>query len=406
MYDQGADSSSLEALEFILGVESSQRFLSKVLGKHFLHYRTTQANRFGELLSIEVLDEVLGSYGLRSPDIRLVQLDRDIKAADYGWRDGLVDPLRVARLFSEGATVVFGALQDRHEPLRRLCSSLAREAGGRTQTNIYLTPQGSQGFSPHWDTHDVFVLQVEGSKRWRIYGGGLEHPLPHQKFNPELYGPGPVEAEFTLSAGETLYIPRGLMHAAETIDEMSIHITLGLIAYSWADLLADCLVEITKRCPGWRANVPFGFGRERRSGFSDTSARFAELLITLPEEVDVEAVLTARLDVVGAAHRPRARDYLRQAIRAADLGEDDIVECRPGLGCRLETRNDRVLLHTGRRKVDFPVAALPTLDVILGKGAIRAGDIDDRLDWSSRRVVLTTLIREGLVAKEGRRSTR
>ena len=135
--------------------------------------------------------------------------------------------------------MVFEALQHRQEPLRRLCARLCREAGVRTQTNIYLTPPGSQGFRAHWDTHDVFVLQVCGSKRWHLYEGGPDSPLPHQKFDPDQHAPGAHQDEFTLNSGDTLYIPRGQMHAAETTDEISLHITLGLIAYSWADLLAD-----------------------------------------------------------------------------------------------------------------------------------------------------------------------
>ena len=388
-----------EALRFILGSESHVRFLSDVLGRRYLHCRTDEPRRFDELLSFDALDSVLGSYGLRSGDIRLVQLDREIKASDYGWRGGLVDPLRVARLFSEGATVVFGSLQDRHDPLRRLCARLAQEAGGRTQTNIYLTPRESQGFRVHWDTHDVFVLQVAGSKRWRIYGGGLKHPLPHQKFDPELHEHGGVETEFTLAAGETLYIPRGVMHAAETTEETSIHITLGLIAYSWADLLVDCVMEIAGRSPIWRANIPFGFGREAPSGFAGARAQFTELIRALPQEVDLETVLSARLDLVGSAQRPRAQDYLRQASQAADLSEEHVVECRPDLAYRLEAQNGRILVHSGRRQVDFPGAARPTLESVLGRGPARAGDIEDGLDWPSRRVVLTTLIREGLVIK-------
>ena len=33
----------------------------------------------------------------------------------------------------------------------------------------YLTPAGSQGFAPHYDDIDAFVLQLEGKKHWKVY---------------------------------------------------------------------------------------------------------------------------------------------------------------------------------------------------------------------------------------------
>ena len=35
--------------------------------------------------------------------------------------------------------------------------------------NVYLTPPGTQGFAPHFDDVDVFLLQLEGKKHWRLY---------------------------------------------------------------------------------------------------------------------------------------------------------------------------------------------------------------------------------------------
>lgn len=35
--------------------------------------------------------------------------------------------------------------------------------------NAYLTPPNSQGFAPHYDDIEAFVLQIEGRKRWKLY---------------------------------------------------------------------------------------------------------------------------------------------------------------------------------------------------------------------------------------------
>ena len=36
-------------------------------------------------------------------------------------------------------------------------------------SNAYLTPPNSQGFAPHYDDIEAFILQVEGKKHWRLY---------------------------------------------------------------------------------------------------------------------------------------------------------------------------------------------------------------------------------------------
>lgn len=33
----------------------------------------------------------------------------------------------------------------------------------------YLTPPGTQGFAPHYDDIEAFILQLEGRKHWRLY---------------------------------------------------------------------------------------------------------------------------------------------------------------------------------------------------------------------------------------------
>ena len=65
-----------------------------------------------------------------------------------------------------GATLVLQALHRTWPPLIRFGTELAAELGHPVQINAYITPPENQGFAAHYDTHDVFVLQVAGSKRW------------------------------------------------------------------------------------------------------------------------------------------------------------------------------------------------------------------------------------------------
>jgi ribosomal protein L16 Arg81 hydroxylase len=394
--DRGSDRISSDAIAWILDLPDSAEFVSQYLGRRWYHAKSERRDRFADLLSFAQLDEVLGTYGIKVPTVRLVRADEEIPGSEYIWRDQMVDPAQAARLFSQGATVIFGALQDRHEGMRRLCSLVSEQISARTQTNIYLTPPDSQGFKPHWDTHDVYVMQIEGSKRWRMYGGGPEKPLQDQKFDPEAHEPGDVDAEFTQQAGEVLDIPRGIMHAAVTTDVISLHVTLGVMPYTWSNLLVDCVSELVERHPEWRQNVPFGFAREG-ADLNALRTRLAALVGRVAEEADLPTVIAERHRVFESSLRPRATDLLRQASGAAAVSERDRVRWRPGVPGRIEARNGRVVLVSGGREVDFPAAATKTLRCLLDGEPLLASDVDDGLDWESRRVVISSLIREGLV---------
>lgn len=110
-----------------------------------------------------------------------------------------------------------------------------------TGANVYLTPANSQGFAPHYDDIEAFVLQLEGKKHWKVY-----KPRTTAEQLPRESSPNFKQAEIgqpildvILEAGDLLYFPRGFIHQATTVPgHHSLHITLS--AYqknSYADLL-------------------------------------------------------------------------------------------------------------------------------------------------------------------------
>jgi len=362
-------------------------------------------HRFRDLLPFQVLDSVLGTFGLGPGEIHVVSSKRKIISTEYHLHD-LIDPMRVAKLFAEGATVIFRALHRRHEPLRRLCAALASQSGFRTQANIYVTPPHSQGFRPHWDTHDVFILQIQGSKQWRIYAGGDDRPLAGREYDAEEHEAGAGEAEVTVSPEDTRYIPRGVTPASESRDDVSIHVTLGLIPYTWIELVTSCLAELALRDGSWRDCIPFGLGPDGERDADEVRAGLKDRLENVVEEMDVERVLRRHQDEISGVSRPCAGNYLWQANMGAEwLSENDTVQLRPELACRIEARDDRTVVVEAGRELDFPRIAEATLTEIVAKGRVMAGGIEDELDWASRKTILTTLIRAGIVETRGRERT-
>ena len=107
--------------------------------------------------------------GLRTPFLRIAK-DGNVLASPRFTRGGgvgatiadQIDTDAVAKSYAEGATVVFQGLHRTCEPLMEFTAQLVADLGHPVQVNAYLTPPAAQGFSAHYDTHDVFVDQVAG----------------------------------------------------------------------------------------------------------------------------------------------------------------------------------------------------------------------------------------------------
>lgn len=175
---------------------------------------------------------------------------------------------RIYAHYREGATLSLTHLHKHWNPLADLCRDLGEVFSIGCQTNSYLTPRASRGLTGHFDTHDVLVLQVAGSKRWRTGGNPVPLPLPHQTSagvrNP-LY-----DQEFDLDAGDLLYLPRGYLHEAEALDGVSFHLTIGLLPLTYAELLAAEVEKVLEGDVAFRRGLPVGFHRDpdaRRTGW-------------------------------------------------------------------------------------------------------------------------------------------
>ncbi|KAM9840001.1 ribosomal oxygenase 1 [Aulostomus maculatus] len=120
-------------------------------------------------------------------------------------------------------------------------SILQEQFGSMAGANVYLTPPGTQGFAPHYDDIEAFVVQLEGKKHWRVY-----NPRTEDEVLPVLSSPNFNQAEIgkpilevVLQAGDLLYFPRGFIHQGDCLpDTHSLHITISSYQKnSWGDLL-------------------------------------------------------------------------------------------------------------------------------------------------------------------------
>jgi hypothetical protein len=359
-----------------------------------LHVARGEPGRFDDLLSARDADRLITEPGLRHPGFRLVKAGARLELRDYSgdvpWRPtpftGVADVPRVLAEVDAGATVVLQGLHLNWRPLAAYCRGLEARLGQPAQANAYLTPRRSQGLPVHHDTHDVFVLQVAGKKRWLVYEPVLELPLRDQRYTAELGPPGDVVLDVVLAPGDTLYLPRGWLHEALTSDEDSLHLTIGVNAVTWLDALRAAL----DRCAGdvgFRRSVPYdGSGGE-------------ELLERLATHLAPDEVAATLRERFVRTRRP-VRDAGIAELRALDaLTSSTPVERRPTVIADLgEAEDSRLALVYEGKRLTFPAHAREELEHAVGTTEpFTADDLPGRLDHAGRLVLVRRLVREGFL---------
>ena len=361
------------------------------------HIRRESSPYYAELLSFRDLDLVLGTHAAGPRDITLVRSDGDVPRREYT-RGDRVQPLEVARLFDDGATVIFNQLHKRVPALARLCVGLGRCFSSRVQTNVYLTPADAQGFKPHWDTHDVFVLQISGTKRWFIYDTKVKLPLRGQRFKRGI-SPGELAGEFELGPGSAVYLPRGLMHAARSTSEPSLHVTLGLTAFTWAEFMVESVSAAALEDESLRRTLPRDFARE---GFpADERERlFGEMLASVRSRFDPDVVWRRFTDEVLASDVPLFTDLFRQRLGGEPLTPGSRLRRRVGLLTEAATEGETCLLRFSGRELRLPARVWPALQfAVTADGEFAVRDLPDCLDAEGKLTLARRLVKEGILQR-------
>jgi ribosomal protein L16 Arg81 hydroxylase len=358
---------------------------------------------FGDLLSAADIDSLVAERGIRTPFFRMVQAGDSSAAATRTAKAGnrrisdLVDADAVREQYADGATLVLQSMHRIHPPLVRFCRELAAELGHPTQCNAYVTPPGSQGFAPHHDTHDVFVLQVDGHKRWLVHPPALELPLSSQPSQgltsdaPLVPAGTPPMLSVVLGPGDALYLPRGFIHAAETGEDRSIHLTVGVLAATAYDVVRDVLTLAADE-PGFRRALPLGPPHEQLAAVAGIVKEAASWLAELPSERLEDAVRARVTGVEGP--EPLGPLGAEEALRLLDKAT--LVRPRGGLVTQLDHADDgdRVLLRLPDRGISLPGYLAPALRALLS-GPCRVGELDLPVD--DGLVLVRRLMAEGVV---------
>jgi len=150
-------------------------------------------------------------------------------------------PSKVWDLYNNGCSVRMLNPQTYSKSVWSLCAGLQEFFGCFTGSNSYLTPPSTTGFAPHYDDVEVFMVQTEGRKRWKVWKPFDNSHLPRK--SSRNYHPNEIKGEPEIyeivQPGDVLYVPRGWIHQGECLcGEHSLHVTISTYQKNaWCDLL-------------------------------------------------------------------------------------------------------------------------------------------------------------------------
>jgi len=358
-----------------------------------------------DLFGEDAVDELVSRRGLRAPFLRVAKDGRTLGDREFTQGGGVgaavpdqVSDDKLLRLFADGATIVLQGLHRTWAPLIDFTQTLAEELGHPVQANAYVTPSQSTGFSDHYDVHDVFVVQVAGEKRWRLRRPVREAPLRDEPWTDrralvdEATRHAPSH-EFTLSAGDVLYLPRGWLHSATALGGVSTHLTLGIHVWTRRHLADELVALATARLredERMRVSLPPREDLTTAAGLRSDVEIARQALVRAIGEVTASDVATALDRRARRSQRAAPIGPLHQVAAAQDLAPATGLQLREHVAARLLPNPD------GTGSLESRVGAMiiapeevGTVVALLDGGVLRADMVGFDL---ARRLMLAGVV--------------
>jgi hypothetical protein len=347
------------------------------------------------LISLQDIDRFLSF--VRPPFAKAFAIDsrRAIEPSEYADTNGLADASRLFGLYESGATIVLREIEDNFPKLGALCRSAEKHLSSPFVANVYLAPPGGQSFPIHFDAKDVYVLQIAGSKNWRLYRPQYPLPLSYQHCYDGMRDEGFLE-EFDLQSGDFLYCPRGFPHLVRATESSSLHVSLSTFPYTWADVMKRAFVNLCESDPLFRASLPPDF----TSSHVDLQRTFTALTERFHRAAEWWPALNAiKREFVGS--RPaRITNSRLLHQQSASLSLESEIRPSPDLLYLIDIEQGVVRLTGLGKDIRFDLSVSEDLIYALKTPHYKIGDTPGALGSDAKLDLFRTLFLNGFVTTE------
>lgn len=171
-------------------------------------------------------------------------------------------PALVSKHIERGASININEIQTLDDGLASVAASLGMAFCAHVNCNLYASRQSVQAFPSHFDTSDVYVIHISGTKQWNVYANRFDEAAYVDGYTsgsfPDEYHAqhkGDVLMQPVLTPGDFLYIPRGFYHDALASSDASLHVTFAVDEVRGL-VVGEILAPMLAAEPLFRAPLP------------------------------------------------------------------------------------------------------------------------------------------------------
>jgi ribosomal protein L16 Arg81 hydroxylase len=235
-----ASTLTASTLEELVAPLAEEDFLSLLRERKLTFLRGSDPDRYRPLLDWQTLLSLIerGEYPRGLADFRIAKESVNVPAERWLIRKktstrNMVDVAKLEAFLADGYSLIVTPIQPYVPALTTLCENIRNQLSEQIKVGVIVTTGAGGAFKLHYDPEDLIILQVEGTKRWRIYGPAVSSPVIGM---PKIPPPPETEPIFdeVLQPGDFLFLPAGNWHHCENGPERSLHLGFFFIPLtSW-----------------------------------------------------------------------------------------------------------------------------------------------------------------------------
>jgi ribosomal protein L16 Arg81 hydroxylase len=401
-------SKTINTFDDLIAPITAETFFSDFWEKQYLHLRN-EPGSFDRLFSINDVDRWLLSVRFGASDSVTIATPDGAEKGLQKFRPQDLTIDSVYDSFANGHSVILNYLEECWPPVSGLVKLLGSYFCADIGVNVYLTPKGRRTFPIHVDDHDVFILQINGEKVWRLHQLTML-PVMRLQHKKELeltseWGKERLEtpqiAEPRLQPGDVLYIPRGMPHYAVAEDSTSLHLSVSIMPLYWTDFLKAAVEQASVSAPELRNTLRPGFVSDARA--CEAMREEFELVMRafekhLSYDATLEVLRRARIRQQGFPQD----GHFAQIAGSSDVDLTSVVQRRDGVLCAVESVGpEHCSIRFGSRQVRGPARLRRAFEFIRDNPEFVVQQIP-AVDDKGKVVLAQRLTREGLLRSTGR----